>query len=91
MLSFEEMASLGRPEAAKRINDRSPLPRIAIPEPTSTDTAYNQRSLPQYIHAVEAAGGIAVPISLHESAESQAGTHACIVLGDPAAGQPGGC
>ena len=41
----------------------SPLPRIAIPEPTSTDEAYNQRSLPQYIHAVEAAGGTAVPIS----------------------------
>jgi putative glutamine amidotransferase len=41
------------------------LPRIAIPEPTSTDEAYNQRSLPQYIRAVEAAGGTAVPIALH--------------------------
>lgn len=41
------------------------LPRIAIPEPTSTDEAYNQRSLPQYIRAVEASGGTAVPISLH--------------------------
>ncbi len=41
------------------------LPRIAIPEPTSTDEAYNQRSLPQYIHAVAAAGGTAVPIPLH--------------------------
>jgi len=43
-----------------------PLPRIAIPEPTSTDPAYNQRSLPQYIGAIEAAGGTAVPISLSD-------------------------
>jgi putative glutamine amidotransferase len=50
----------------------SPVPRIAIPEPTSTDAAYNQRSLPQYIHAVEAAGGIAIPIPLHEPAAAQA-------------------
>jgi putative glutamine amidotransferase len=50
----------------------SALPRIAIPEPTSTDEAYNQRSLPQYIRAVEAAGGTAVPIPLHESAAVQA-------------------
>jgi putative glutamine amidotransferase len=50
----------------------SPQPRIAIPEPTSTDAAYNQRSLPQYIHAVEAAGGTAVPISLHEPRAVQA-------------------
>jgi putative glutamine amidotransferase len=50
----------------------SALPRIAIPEPTSTDEAYNQRSLPQYIQAVEAAGGTAVPVPLHESAAAQA-------------------
>ena len=49
------------------------LPRIAIPEPTSTDEAYNQRSLPQYIRAVEAAGGIAVPIPLHASPAEWAG------------------
>lgn len=48
------------------------LPHIAIPEPTSTDEAYNRRSLPQYIHAVEAAGGRAVPISLHQSRAEQA-------------------
>jgi putative glutamine amidotransferase len=47
-------------------------PRIAIPEPTSTDEAYNQRSLPQYIRAVEAAGGVPVPIPLGESSEAQA-------------------
>jgi putative glutamine amidotransferase len=50
----------------------SPLPRIAIPEPTSTDEAYNRRSLPQYIHAIEAAGGTAVPISLQQSRAEQA-------------------
>jgi putative glutamine amidotransferase len=50
----------------------SQLPRVAIPEPTSTDTAYNQRSLPQYIRAVEASGGTAVPVSLHESPAVQA-------------------
>jgi putative glutamine amidotransferase len=47
-------------------------PRIAIPEPTSTDDAYNQRSLPQYMRAVEAAGGVPVPIPLQESSETQA-------------------
>ena len=68
----------------------SPIPRIAIPEPTSSDAAYNQRSLPQYIRAVEAAGGIAVPIPLLESAASQASL-AGVVLGDSAAGKPGRC
>jgi putative glutamine amidotransferase len=50
----------------------SPVPRIAIPEPTSTDEAYNRRSLPQYVRAVEAAGGVAVPIPLQESPAKQA-------------------
>jgi putative glutamine amidotransferase len=50
----------------------SRLPRIAIPEPTSADEAYNRRSLPQYIDAVEAAGGTAVAISLHQSRAEQA-------------------
>ena len=66
----------------------SPVPRIAIPEPTSTDAAYNQRSLPQYIRAVEAAGGIAVPIPLRESPASQAGIlascSAILLPGSPA-------
>ncbi len=37
---------------------------IAIPEPTGSDAAYNHRSLPQYIAALEAAGAspIVVPI-----------------------------
>lgn len=42
-------------------------PRIAIPEPTSTDPEYNQRSWPQYAHAVEACGALPVPIPLSES------------------------
>jgi putative glutamine amidotransferase len=50
----------------------SPLPRIAIPEPTSTDQAYNQRSLPQYLHALEAAGAVPVPIPLSASVAVQA-------------------
>jgi putative glutamine amidotransferase len=66
----------------------SQLPRIAIPEPTSTDAAYNQRSLPQYIHAVEAAGGAAVPIFLHESRTTQesllASCSAILLPGSPA-------
>jgi putative glutamine amidotransferase len=40
--------------------------RIAIPEPTSTDTEYNQRSLPPYIAALHAAGATPVIIPLHE-------------------------
>ncbi len=39
---------------------------IAIPEPTSSDTAYNQRSLPPYLSAVRAAGAIPVVVPLHE-------------------------
>lgn len=63
-------------------------PRIAIPEPTSTDEAYNRRSLPQYIHAVESAGGTAVPISLHLSRAEQtrllASCSAILLPGSPA-------
>jgi len=63
-------------------------PCIAIPEPTSTDQAYNQRSLPQYIRAVEEAGGTAVPISLHESRAVQssklASCSAILLPGSPA-------
>jgi putative glutamine amidotransferase len=45
---------------------------IAIPEPTSPQAvedsaAYNQRSLPQYLHAIISAGAIPIPIPLHES------------------------
>src|ERR1700757_1640091 len=40
--------------------------RIAIPEPTSKDTAYNQRALPQYIAAIQSSGAIPTVIPLHE-------------------------
>jgi putative glutamine amidotransferase len=64
------------------------LPRIAIPEPTSTDEAYNQRSLPQYIRAVEASGGTAVPIPLHatpaEWADLLASCSGILLPGSPA-------
>ena len=40
--------------------------RIAIPEPTSSDTGYNQRSLPPYLAALHAAGATPIIIPLHE-------------------------
>ena len=43
--------------------------RIAIPEPTSTDTEYNQRALPQYLAALQSADAHAVVVPLHESPE----------------------
>jgi putative glutamine amidotransferase len=43
--------------------------RIAIPEPTSIDTAYNQRALPQYIEALKAAGAEPVVVPLSEPQE----------------------
>jgi len=39
---------------------------IAIPEPTSSDLEYNQRSLPQYMSALESAGAVPVVIPLNE-------------------------
>jgi putative glutamine amidotransferase len=42
-------------------------PRIAIPVPHSTDTEYAERAFPQYVHAVEMAGGEPVPIPLNHS------------------------
>jgi len=39
---------------------------IAIPEPTSNDSAYNQRSLPQYFAALQSAGARPILVPLHE-------------------------
>jgi putative glutamine amidotransferase len=39
---------------------------IAIPEPTSSDTAYNQRSLPPYLSALHSAGATTLVVPLHE-------------------------
>ena len=41
-------------------------PRIALPVPHSGKPDYAQRSLPQYVRAVEQAGGEAVVIQLHQ-------------------------
>jgi putative glutamine amidotransferase len=63
-------------------------PRIAIPEPTSGDDAYNQRSWPQYAQAVEASGGIAVKIPLSatqsEAAELAASCEGVLLPGSGA-------
>jgi putative glutamine amidotransferase len=40
---------------------------IAIPEPTSSDPEYNQRALPQYVRALEAAGATALVVPLKEA------------------------
>lgn len=42
---------------------------IAIPEPTSGDSAYNERALPQYLAALEAAGATPVVMPLNEGQE----------------------
>lgn len=39
---------------------------IAIPEPTSNDSAYNQRSLPSYLAALRAAGATPILVPLQE-------------------------
>lgn len=39
---------------------------IAVPEPASNDSAYNQRSLPSYIAALHSAGVTPVLVPLHE-------------------------
>ena len=39
---------------------------VAIPEPTSSDSAYNQRSLPPYLAALRSAGALPVIVPLHE-------------------------
>lgn len=63
-------------------------PKIAIPEPTSRDAAYNDRSWPQYASAVEASGGIAVKIPLSatpsEAAELAASCEAVLLPGSGA-------
>jgi putative glutamine amidotransferase len=42
-------------------------PRVAIPLPHSSDQKYGEQALPQYMQAVEAAGGEAVPIPLDQT------------------------
>ena len=40
---------------------------IAIPEPTGSDAAYNERALPQYIAALEAAGATPIVVPLNDA------------------------
>ena len=39
---------------------------VAIPEPTSSDSAYNERSLPSYLAALRSAGATPIIVPLHE-------------------------
>jgi putative glutamine amidotransferase len=39
---------------------------IALPEPSSRDTAYNQRALPHYLSALRSAGATPILVPLHE-------------------------
>ena len=59
--------------------------RIAIPEPTTSDAAYNARSLPLYLAALQSAGATPVVIPLHERqdrvARLLAGTHGVLLPG----------
>src|SRR5690349_15009799 len=69
------------------------VPRIAIPVPHSKDSDYAQRALPQYVHAVEMAGGEAVRIPLDQpAAELKRLIQACdavVLPGSPADVDPG--
>jgi putative glutamine amidotransferase len=59
--------------------------RIALPEPTSSDAAYNARSLPPYVAALQSAGATPVIVPLHERqdrvARLLAGTHGVLLPG----------
>ncbi len=63
-------------------------PRIAIPTPHSTKQDYVERALPPYVHAIEAAGGEALPIPLDktqdEIAEMLKQCHGVVLPGSPA-------
>ena len=61
--------------------------RIAIPEPTSGDPEYNQRALPQYVAALEAAGAepVVVPLNSPQErvAKMLAGVNGVLLPGSP--------
>jgi putative glutamine amidotransferase len=58
---------------------------IAIPEPTSSDSAYNQRSLPPYLAALHSCGVTPVIVPLHERPDRVArlllGVHGILLPG----------
>jgi putative glutamine amidotransferase len=59
--------------------------RIAIPEPTTSDAAYNARSLPPYLAALQSANATPIVIPLHERqdrvARLLAGIHGVLLPG----------
>jgi putative glutamine amidotransferase len=59
--------------------------RIAVPEPTTSDAAYNARSLPAYLAALQSVGATPTVIPLHERqdrvARLLAGTHGVLFPG----------
>lgn len=63
-------------------------PRIAIPEPTSSNPEYNHRALPQYVQAIEAEGAEAVVIPAsgtpHEIAKLVTSCDGVLLPGSPA-------
>lgn len=63
-------------------------PRIAIPEPTSTNAEYNHRALPPYLKAIEGEGGepVVIPSSAtpHEVARAVTSCEAVLLPGSPA-------
>ncbi len=63
-------------------------PRIAIPVPHSTNQEYVERALPAYFHAIEEAGGEALPIPLDQTqdeiAEMLKQCHGIVLPGSPA-------
>lgn len=63
-------------------------PRIAIPVPNSTRPLYVAKALPMYVHAVEASGGVAVPIPAEATSAEIAQTvkqcDAVLLPGSPA-------
>lgn len=74
--------------AQKKTKFEKNRPRIAIPEPCSYDAAYSGRSLPPYLHAVEAAGGepVVIPLGLppEELAKRITGCAAVLLPGSKA-------
>ncbi len=60
---------------------------IAIPEPTGSDPAYNERALPQYVAALQATGATPVIVPLHEPqdkvAKLLAGVQGILLPGSP--------
>ena len=68
------------------------MPRIAIPVPTSSDPAYNERSWPQYAAAVREAGGDPVQLNIADplaTVRAQAlGCDGVLLPGSPADVEP---